>query len=365
MPGDLHMEQKNICVEVTEVVHRSEIGYVRNENQDRLGDSILPAGNLYIVADGMGGHQGGALAAELTVRELQRYLSRAKPDISIEQIITQAFYEANRIVYEQAHSGDEATAGMGSTAVLLLINGACARVAHVGDSRAYLFRQSKLQLLTKDHTVVQKMVDAGMLTPQEASRHPHASILERAIGNKPDIGVEISEEFIVQDGDAFLLCSDGISGYVPDEEIEYVVRSSEKIQDIPNDLIQLALEDRGGQDNATVQFIQIGTRQAAKQTLQQPGRWSSIQRIISAKIELSIGTLCLSYLVIALLSAGLTLYIEKRKDADQVLNSVTESSETAAAGSIETGNASQPEITSEVASKDVDDAGRTITGSED
>ena len=362
------MEQKNIRAEVTVAVHRSEIGYVRNENQDRFSDSTLPAGNLYIVADGMGGHQGGALAAELTVRELQRYIGRAKPDTSIEQIITQAFREANRIVYEQAHCGDEATAGMGSTAVLLLINGACARVAHVGDSRAYLFRQSKLQLLTKDHTVVQKMVDAGLLTPQEASRHPHASILERAIGNKPDIDVEISEEFIVQDGDAFLLCSDGISGYVPDEEIEYVIRSSEKVHDIPNDLIQLALEDRGGQDNATVQFIQIGTRQAAKQTSQLSGRWSSIQRIVSAKIELSIGTLCLSLFVIVLLSAGVTLYLGRKKLTIPVSQSSTTSQlEIRTVHSrIKNDSTSHSEPYLEVASKEEDDdAGLTIISSEE
>jgi protein phosphatase len=121
------------------------------------------------VADGMGGHKGGAMAAELTVNGLQQFFSAASRDSSVEKIIRTAVNKVNETVYREAHSGDPATKGMGSTVVMLLISDRIARLAHVGDSRAYLYRKGRLRLMTKDHTVVQKMVEAGMLKPAEES----------------------------------------------------------------------------------------------------------------------------------------------------------------------------------------------------
>jgi hypothetical protein len=129
----------------------------------------------------------------------------------------------------------------------------------VGDSRAYLYRKGRLKQLTTDHTVVQKMVQAGMLKPDEAADHPNASVLDRAIGSKPSVVVDISEPWRLKEGDAILLCSDGLSGYVPDAEIAAVLRSHAAVQEIPDRLVKLALE-KGGEDNVTVQFIQYGTR---------------------------------------------------------------------------------------------------------
>jgi PPM family protein phosphatase len=242
-----------------EVGARSETGYVRDENQDRMSGTRVPLGFLYIVADGMGGHKGGALAAELTVQGLQRYIGEAPVNTSVEKVIHAAFNEANQIVYQQGHAGDPATEGMGSTAVLLLISGRVARVAHVGDSRAYLYRRGRLKQLTTDHTVVQKMVQAGMLKPEEAADHPNASILDRAIGSKAGVTVDISNALRLHEGDAILLCSDGLSGYVADSEIASVLRSRATVQDIPERLVELALK-KGGEDNVTVQLIQYGTR---------------------------------------------------------------------------------------------------------
>lgn len=246
-----------------EVGARSETGYVRKENQDRMSGSRVPLGHLYIVADGMGGHKGGAFAADLTVYGLQLHVDKAPADSSVKEVIQAAFKDTNEIVYRRAHSGDPTIEGMGSTAVLLLISGRVARVAHVGDSRAYLYRKGRLKQLTTDHTIVQKMVQAGMLKPKEAVDHPNSNVLDRAIGNKPSVEVDISNELPLNDGDAILLCSDGLSGYIADPEIKSVLRSQAAVQEIPDRLVELALQ-KGGKDNVTVQFIQYGTRKEAQ-----------------------------------------------------------------------------------------------------
>src|SRR5262245_10783293 len=170
---------ENSDIDRLEVGARSETGYTRAENQDRMSGSRVALGHLYIVADGMGGHEGGAVAAELAVQELQRQIGQAEANAAVEQVIADAFRRANDVIYARGHSGDPATNGMGTTAVLLLVSGSNAHVAHVGDSRAYLCRGKTLSRLTADHTVVQKMVATGMLKAEDAASHPDASVLER------------------------------------------------------------------------------------------------------------------------------------------------------------------------------------------
>jgi len=237
----------------------TETGYVRKENQDRMSWAPVPWGQLYIVADGMGGHAGGAQAAELTVQGLEQYLAKASKDIRIEDAIRDAFDKTNKDVYDKAHAGDPATEGMGSTAVILLIFEQIAKIAHVGDSRAYLYRDGKLRLLTKDHTQVQRMVDAGMLTPEAARNHPSASLLERAIGHRSTVAMDIGSDLVLKEGDGILLCSDGLSGYADDQEIEAAMNDSSTPQETVNRLINLALQ-KGGEDNVTVQFVRYGKR---------------------------------------------------------------------------------------------------------
>lgn len=237
----------------------SETGYLRDENQDRMSGDAFPIGNLFIVADGMGGYSGGALAAEMTIGHLREDIGNAHADSPVEDTLISAIKRASKVIYDRSHSADLATAQMGSTAVVLLISGQVTRVAHVGDSRAYLFRGGSLFRLTTDHTRVQKMVEEGILQKEEAEIHPESHILERAIGIREEVAVDISDEMIIVDGDAFLLCSDGLSGFVTDAEIESVLRSGVTAQEIPKILIDKAL-DTGGKDNITVQFIQYGTR---------------------------------------------------------------------------------------------------------
>jgi len=240
-------------------VLRTDIGLVREENQDCVTEAWIPLGYCCVVADGMGGHKGGRVAAELVVEGLERCMREAPASSSATDVMLTAFSKVNEIVHQKAYSGDPAVEKMGSTAVMLLISGVVAKVAHVGDSRAYLYRNGKLSRLTKDHTIVQNWIDDGTLTPEEAVDHPYASVLERAVGNRPDIKVDISNDIRILEGDAFLLCSDGLSGYVADGEIEAVLQSQAGVDEIPDQLTQLALH-KGGEDNITVAFVQCGTR---------------------------------------------------------------------------------------------------------
>ena len=236
---------------------RSETGYVRNENQDRMSCVRTPLGDVYIVSDGMGGHRGGALAAQLTVEALTQTLSHMHSISSVPAELKHALEEANKIVYERGHSADTETQGMGATAVVVFVARSQALVAHVGDSRAYIFTQGELRQLTKDHSRVQRMVNVGMLTAAEAASHPDASILERAIGVSPDVTVDISSWIPLYEGDQILLCSDGLHGYVPDNEIGAILATQATPQELANQLVNLALQ-KGGEDNITVQLIEYG-----------------------------------------------------------------------------------------------------------
>ena len=288
----------------------TETGYEREENQDHMSWHEVPLGSLFIVADGMGGHKGGALAAKLTDEGLQDFFSQASPDAPVDEVMRNAFHQVNARVYRQAHSGDPATEGTGSTAVLLLISGRNAIVAHVGDSRAYRFHGNRLKLLTRDHTIVQKMLDAGMLKPEEAMDHPNAGVLERAVGSQPDIEVDISRRFKLEQGDIILLCSDGLSGYVTDTEIEDVLRKRLSVQDIPHQLVDLALQ-KGGKDNITVQVIRYGRRKPQpSETPIKSSQSATPSKSNNSKVHLSVLALASLIILIAVASASAAYYYQ-------------------------------------------------------
>ena len=240
-----------------EVGAGTETGYVRKENHDRMSWAPVPWGQLYTIADGIGDHVGGALAAELTVHGLERYLADAPESMKIEDAIRDAFDKTNTDVYETAHSGDPETKGIGSTAVILLLTKQIAKIAHVGNSRAYLYRDGKLRLLTKDHTQVQRFVDAGMMKPEKARNHPSANLLERAMGHRPTVTIGIGSDLVLKEGDGILLCSDGLSAHAEDPEIEAAMKGSSTPQETVNRLINLALKN-GGEDNVTIQYVRYG-----------------------------------------------------------------------------------------------------------
>ncbi len=234
---------------------RSETGYVRSANEDRMAWAPTAYGHVIVLADGMGGYQGGAQAAEITVQTLKDRLSEIPAGSGrFGDQIRKAFAAANREVFSRRNPDDPNTREMGATGLALVTCGSRAMVAHVGDSRAYLWRAgSALRQLTTDHTLVQSMVDTGILTLGEAAAHPDASVLDRAIGHQSAVQADVSDWIDLQPGDTVLLCSDGLCGYVSDAEIEAVLRADDDPQSATDRLVECAL-NAGGQDNVTVQL---------------------------------------------------------------------------------------------------------------
>lgn len=238
---------------------RSETGKVREDNQDRMTRTQVPLGDLYIVADGMGGYKGGALAAQLTIQIVEEQLRAVPAGSPPEAAITAAIEAANVRVNAEATSGNPETEKMGSTIVLLLVTGGLAYVAHVGDSRAYLVRRGRLKLLTHDHTAVQRMIDARILSEEQAEDHPDASVLSRVVGARPTVEPELLKPFPLEVGDGILLCSDGLSRYAKESRILELMTGAGSEQVIAGKLVDLAL-DAGGEDNVTVQFARFAAR---------------------------------------------------------------------------------------------------------
>ena len=241
---------------------KSHPGKVRSENQDRMSRFTSPFGEVFIVADGMGGHEGGALAAEMTRDGLERYLRRISPDLHVEEALQTAAQLTNAEIYQGANDGNPATRKMGATVVLAVVNGAQLWLGHAGDSRAYLFRHENLSRLTKDHSPIQKMIDHKLISEEDAREHPDASVISRAFGQEPELELEVSSPFPIERGDGLMLCTDGLCGYVGDDEIERVIGAYGDAQEITDALISVALE-AGGEDNVTVQFLQFGARPKA------------------------------------------------------------------------------------------------------
>jgi serine/threonine protein phosphatase PrpC len=240
------------------VGQRSETGYVRSENQDRMSWIRASAADVFVVSDGMGGHAGGAAAATLTVEVLQDELQSLDTLTHADQVLVRALQAANSAVHTRGQTPNPAFMGMGATAVVLLAAGKRIMVAHVGDSRAYrLDRRGVLHRLTKDHSVVQRMIDAGTLTVQEARHHPDASVLARALGQAPRVSVDVCDWITLRSGELCMLCSDGLCGYVDDIAIASVMSEGGTPQAIADRLVRLAL-DAGGEDNVTVQVLRYG-----------------------------------------------------------------------------------------------------------
>ena len=217
----------------------SDIGQVREGNED----SFLVEQPLYVVADGMGGHRGGEVASGLALETIQSLFVRKEGSL-----VTQV-EEANRAVFERSQA-DRNVAGMGTTLTAALVDGGRVQLAHVGDSRAYLFRNHDLTLLTEDHTLVHRMVMAGEITEAEAEVHPHRSILTRALG--VDGRVQVDESTVeVAPGDRILLCTDGLTGMVSEEQIRTILDSTPGDAQGAVERLITAANRAGGVDNIT------------------------------------------------------------------------------------------------------------------
>jgi protein phosphatase len=236
-------------------------GLVREENQDNVRTASLPLGELFIVADGIGGYQGGATASQMVVDGFHSQLAIKPASYSPDDALKEACAYTNHSIHTAASSGDPAKQRMGSTVVLALIqtsgpSGPMAWIGHVGDSRAYLIRNNQLQKITSDHSAVQALLSRNLITEEEARNHPDSSVLTRSLGHRTEVELEIDHEPLLP-GDALLLCSDGLWGYVDEALIAGVVTDpSLSIKTVTDALLRLAL-DAGGQDNIGIQYIRL------------------------------------------------------------------------------------------------------------
>ena len=237
-----------------EIASRSDVGQVRSANEDSCDTFERADGTrLLIVADGMGGHQGGATAS-LTAVAMIRELFDQDTSNNTPDMIQRAIQTANARIYEIAQE-DPGLEGMGTTVVAFLLDSRYrGTVAHVGDSRAYRYRQGQLEALTTDHSVVAEMHRRGLISADEAAIHPRRNEILRSVGVLPAVEVEVAAVDVAP-GDRFVLCSDGLSGVVGDDEIAAVVQS-ETPGTAVDVLIQMANE-RGAPDNVTVQVLSI------------------------------------------------------------------------------------------------------------
>lgn len=225
---------------------RTDVGHVRDHNEDSL--TVVPP--LFAVADGMGGHEAGEVASELTIKTLEQ-LAPAHPDA---QALERAVEAANLNVL-QAPSQGIGREGMGTTLTAAMIEGERLLIAQVGDSRAYLLHQGELQQLTRDHSLMMDLIEAGQITPEEARVHPNRSVITRAIGSDPHMKPDIYE-LNISAGDRLLLCSDGLSTMLEDDEIQTIMRHTPSPQQCASDLVDAALQ-AGGYDNVTVVVADI------------------------------------------------------------------------------------------------------------
>ena len=205
---------------------------------------------LFAVADGMGGARGGEIASRVAATALGEAV-----DGSGEARVVALIQEANRQVYERAREDSDAS-GMGTTITVALFENGIVSIGHVGDSRAYLIRDRKVDQLTEDHSLVAELVRTGRLSPEEAESHPQRSVITRALGTDPDVDVD-SFSVEAKPGDLFLICSDGLTSMVADDEILDVVEPHrEDLDDAAKELVNAANRS-GGEDNITVVFFEV------------------------------------------------------------------------------------------------------------
>lgn len=226
---------------VTSFGSRTDIGCVREQNED----SLIVQPPLFVVADGMGGHAAGEVASEIAVKTI----SECAPDHADAEELGAAVEQANRDIINAALAG-EGREGMGTTCTAAMLEANKLVIAQVGDSRAYLLHNGELTQLTRDHSLMANMIEAGQITPEEARVHPNRSVITRALGNDPTTTADLYE-INVEDGDRLLLCSDGLSSMVEDSRIEEVMNRIADPQRCASALVNEAISE-GGLDNVTV-----------------------------------------------------------------------------------------------------------------
>jgi serine/threonine protein phosphatase PrpC len=223
----------------------TDVGLVRHENED--GYLVHP--RVFAVADGMGGMRAGEVASAIALDTLS-----ADADADSDMDVVQWVIRANRAVFDRAIT-DPSMSGMGTTLVAVVVRGDMARIVHLGDSRAYLLREGRLEQLTEDHSHVQRLLDVGLITPEEADRHPERNLVTRALGLDESVDPE-ERDIAVLEEDRLLLCTDGLSTMLEAEEIRAILAAGEEPSVTAQRLVDAA-NVAGGRDNATALVIDV------------------------------------------------------------------------------------------------------------
>lgn len=238
------------------IVGKTDPGRVRKTNQDDYACGDLPGGAVWaVVCDGMGGANGGSVASSVAVKIIAARIGAdydGHTDIaSVKQLLFSAINQANAEVFRQSQS-DPSLSGMGTTVIACIAAGGSAYVAHAGDSRAYLVSGGRAVQLTRDHSIVQEMLDSGKLTPEEARNHPQKNIITRALGVEETLEIDFCETTFPQDA-TLLICTDGLTNLVDEATCARVLQQPAD-SDPAGRLVEMANEN-GGTDNITVVLI--------------------------------------------------------------------------------------------------------------
>ncbi|MGD6816216.1 Stp1/IreP family PP2C-type Ser/Thr phosphatase [Metabacillus sp. 84] len=239
-----------------ETAFQSDVGKVRSHNEDCTGVFFNKEQAAFaVVADGMGGHLAGDVASSMAVsafRKLWEESEGIRTPEDAENWLKAKIAEVNRVLFEHALQNPECS-GMGTTFVGAICTRTFATVGHIGDSRCYLLNVSGFKQITEDHSLVNELVRSGEITKEDAEHHPRKNVLMRAMGTELTVQVEI-KSFCTEEGDALLLCSDGLSNKVSEEEMQRILTNGTGLQNSAEELIQLA-NLNGGEDNISVAMV--------------------------------------------------------------------------------------------------------------
>jgi len=241
-----------VALRIIEQAGRTDVGRQRSANED----SLVVSPPLFAVADGMGGAKAGEVASAVAVEAVESARESSEP---AEAQLAGIVREANRRIYDLAVA-DESRRGMGTTLTLVKVHGDDVSLAHVGDSRAYRLREGELKQVTRDHSLVAELERSGQITPEAAEHHPQRSIITRALGPEPDVEVD-TYTLAGREGDLFLICSDGLTSMISDDEVGSILRSAGSLTDAADELIRAANQS-GGKDNITVILFRLGEEEA-------------------------------------------------------------------------------------------------------
>ena len=233
---------------IVEQVGRTDVGRQRSANED----SLVLKPPFFAVADGMGGARAGEVASAIAAEAFEGASAAGE---AAEAQLARILREANRRIYDLAVT-DESRRGMGTTLTAAKVHGDEVSLGHVGDSRAYRMRDGELEQITRDHSLVAELERSGQITPEAAEHHPQRSIITRALGPEPDVEVD-TYTLSGRPGDLFLLCSDGLTSMISDDEVAAVLRTSETLDDAADALIRAANQS-GGKDNITAVLFRLG-----------------------------------------------------------------------------------------------------------